>query len=209
MRRKVVIETIAGPQTIEGLTVSAVRKLLDRAPDDSVLVFMFETTPTVRQQMNLVDMMIMPAHAVYGGDNSEVCCIVGPEIENAKFEDQYRSLPPEPPPVDRTNVCTTDGQPLDQRPETDSPDGQHKNYKVLCEDERAMGFVRPYRDAYRHLKCGHITVMGRSLAETYARDPGFYGRTFCQHCKGHFPVGAEGEFTWYEMDGTEGPKVGT
>jgi hypothetical protein len=84
-----------------------------------------------------------------------------------------------------------------------------KGYVVLSEDERKRGFIRPFRDAYRHLKCGKITTMSRPLAETYARDPEFYSGTFCSTCRTHFPVGADGEFTWYEMDGTEGPKVGT
>jgi hypothetical protein len=38
--------------------------------------------------------------------------------------------------------------------------------------------------------------MGMALAETYAREPAFYGATFCCACKGHFPVA---EFRW---DGT-------
>ena len=29
--------------------------------------------------------------------------------------------------------------------------GQHDGYIVLCPDERAKGFVRPYRDAYKHI----------------------------------------------------------
>lgn len=87
--------------------------------------------------------------------------------------------------------------------------GQQKGYVVLSDAERSKGFVRPVRDAYRHSKCGAITTMGRSLAETYARDPSFYSGTFCSTCRNHFPVGEDGEFTWYENDGTEGPKVGT
>jgi len=93
--------------------------------------------------------------------------------------------------------------------ERSGPDGLQKGYVVLSEAERKRGFVRPFRDAYRHQKCGAITTMSRPLAETYARDPGFYSGTFCSTCRAHFPVGAEGEFTWYEMDGREGPKVGT
>jgi hypothetical protein len=65
------------------------------------------------------------------------------------------------------------------------------------------------RDAYRHLKCGKITTMSRDIAETYARDPQFYNGTFCTTCRNHFPIGEDGEFTWYENDGSEGPKVGT
>ncbi len=137
-----------------------------------------------------------------------------------------------------------------------APVGQAKKYLVLSEVERAKGFVRPYRDAYRHvgqkpkyplvdlteaeherydqysyvkkevypddgsglvgrywtqaqldaLGCGNVTVMGRAIAETYARDPGFYGSTYCTTCMKHLPVA---EFTWYEMDGTEGPVLGS
>lgn len=83
------------------------------------------------------------------------------------------------------------------------------DYVVLAEEERAKGFVRPVRHSYKHLKCGAVTTMGQTLAETYARDPGFYSGTFCATCRAHFPVGENGEFTWYEMDGREGPKVGT
>lgn len=48
--------------------------------------------------------------------------------------------------------------------------------------------------------CGTSTTMGRAIAETYARDPGFYGATFCCGCGAHFPVGKYGEFVW---DGTD------
>jgi hypothetical protein len=114
--------------------------------------------------------------------------------------------------VDRSARVLTDGSPVpeDQSHTQINPaTGQQKGYVVLTAAERSKGFVRPYRDAYRHLKCGHITTMGRSISETYARDPYFYSGTFCCHCRAHFPVGEDGEFTWYEMDGTEGPKVGT
>lgn len=108
----------------------------------------------------------------------------------------------------KPEVTLSDGSPVTPDHRDLRPDGQQKGYVVLRADERAKGFVRPYRDAYRHLKCGKITTMGRAIAETYARDPYFYGGTFCSHCRAHFPVGVDGEFTWYEMDGTEGPKVG-
>lgn len=113
--------------------------------------------------------------------------------------------------VDRSAQILTDGSPVpDDRSHTKlRSDGQQKGYVVLRPEERAKGFVRPYRDAYRHLKCGKITTMGRSIAETYARDPGFYSGTFCVACGAHFPIGESGEFVWYEMDGTTGPKVGT
>lgn len=88
----------------------------------------------------------------------------------------------------------------------DKPTKQAEVYLVLSGAERAKGFVRPYRDAYRHEVCNTITTMGRALAETYARDPAFYGGTYCVHCQMHKPVA---EFHWYEMDGTEGPAVGS
>jgi hypothetical protein len=113
-------------------------------------------------------------------------------------------------PVDRNDVQLTSGEPVtpDHR-EIDPASGLQKGYIVLSDAERAKGFVRPYRDAYRHLTCKTITTMGRSIAETYARDPYFYSGTFCCECRAHFPIGEDGEFTWYEMDGSEGPKVGT
>lgn len=44
--------------------------------------------------------------------------------------------------------------------------------------------------------CGMSTTMGTALAETYARDPHFYGSTYCVECHRHFRVGEEGEFVW-------------
>lgn len=86
------------------------------------------------------------------------------------------------------------------------PNGMQQSYLVLSEEERAKGFVRPVRRSYIHLKCGAMTVMAEALAETYARDPHFYGGTYCSHCKDHFRVGAYGEFVWAD-DTNE--KVGT
>ena len=86
------------------------------------------------------------------------------------------------------------------------PDGQQEGYVVLAEEERAKGFVRPVREKYTHLKCGAVTRMGRTIAETYARNPQFYSGTFCVACGGHFPVGPDGEFVW---DDGSNQKVGT
>lgn len=146
--------------------------------------------------------------------------------------------------------------------------GQHEIYLVLSEEERAKGFVRPYRNAYKHVGkkiepiegngtilsleevlsepnrhsdwaknyytkangyaaylqypenpnsavigkfltteeydamqnkepyvggCGSVTTMGEALSETYARDPKFYGATFCCGCNKHIKVE---EFQW-------------
>jgi hypothetical protein len=105
-----------------------------------------------------------------------------------------------------SKTTLTDGSPVtpDHR-EIDPRTGMQKGYVVLSADERAKGFVRPVRRAYVHARCGTVTTMGQSLAETYAREPAFYIGTFCATCRAHFPVGADGEFMW---DGTT-EKVGT
>lgn len=139
---------------------------------------------------------------------------------------------------DGRQICTTSGDaPSKVRAEQTNNTGQHKAYIVLCEEERQKGFVRPYRDAYKHVGqkvcgkqmdsqqrvclmdpghetpcgvavgpspkgCGKVTTMGRALSETYARDPGFYGATFCVHCNAHFPVD---QFTW----SADGAQVGS
>lgn len=91
--------------------------------------------------------------------------------------------------------------------------GQQKAYLVLSEEERSKGFVRPVRFTYIHVgvngheidptdmskhgrtgnACGVATKMGTALAETYARDPKFYGATYCVGCETHLPVN---EFKW-------------
>lgn len=115
------------------------------------------------------------------------------------------------PPVDPSARVLASGAPI---PEDSShtrlrSDGQQEGYVVLTVEERSKGFARPYRESYRHLKCGKITTMGRSIAETFARSPFFYSGTFCCNCGAHLPIGENGEFVWYEMDGSTGPKVGT
>lgn len=143
-------------------------------------------------------------------------------------------------------------------PPDELPVKQHDTYLVLSADERAKGFVRPVREAYRHVGisgpkhplrdlsaeqleqvgaagyakyeeypeseaplvgrywtqaqldsvgkgCGAVTTMGQALSETYARDPQFYGATYCCGCMKHRPVGSDGEFVW---DGTM-ERVGT
>lgn len=99
----------------------------------------------------------------------------------------------------------TDGRQIYPEHRNLKPDGMQNDYVVLAEEERAKGFVGPVRRSYKHLKCGVVTTMGHSLAETYARDPNFYSGTFCCGCGSHFPVGENGEFLW---DGST-EKVGT
>lgn len=93
-------------------------------------------------------------------------------------------------------ICTTSGEaPSVTRAKQTAETGQHGSYIVLCEEERVKGFVRPLRRSYRHTSCGTVTTMGLALCETYARDPQFYGATFCVGCNRHLPVA---EFTWSE-----------
>ena len=94
---------------------------------------------------------------------------------------------------------------LTHGPDTE-PTDQAEVYLVLSDEERAKGFVRPVRHSYIHQTCGLVTTMGQELAETYARDPHFYGGTYCVHCRMHRPVGEHGEFVW---DDGSGQKVGT
>lgn len=58
--------------------------------------------------------------------------------------------------------------------------------------------------------CHAVTTMNTVIAETYARDPGFYGSTFCATCRTHRPVGRDGEFVWLNSDGSASTeRVGT
>lgn len=106
---------------------------------------------------------------------------------------------------DPQRYATTDGEPADTAceatgaPKPINPEtGQHRAYWVLSEAERAKGFVRPLRDTYRHVSCGSRTTMLRAIAETYAREPRFYGATFCCSCGSHYPVA---EFRWVSESG--------
>jgi hypothetical protein len=97
----------------------------------------------------------------------------------------------------------------------DVPVPQNDVYLVLSTEERAKGFVQPVRTSYRHIGrlqqletddgrpshqvrvggCGAVTTMGPAIAETYARDPWFYGGTFCVTCSKHRPLD---EFIWLD-----------
>lgn len=92
---------------------------------------------------------------------------------------------------DKTTL--TDGSEVTEDHRELKDNGQQKGYVVLSDEERAKGFVRPVRQTYTHKTCGTDTTMGISIAETYARDPKFYGGTFCCFCKTHLPLD---EFVW-------------
>lgn len=69
------------------------------------------------------------------------------------------------------------------------PDGQHERHPTNTDGE----YVAPVRTKYIHSKCGVETVVGSVIAETYAKNPTFYGRTFCVGCHDYFPIS---EFNW-------------
>jgi hypothetical protein len=80
----------------------------------------------------------------------------------------------------------------------------NEKYLVLSDSERDKGYVRPYRESYKHerkepapgsLGCGGVTRMAPDIAATYARQPDFYGSTYCVHCQKHRPVT---EFVWVD-----------
>ena len=75
------------------------------------------------------------------------------------------------------------------------PRPQAEVYLVLSKEERAKGYVRPLRNSYIHRdgRCGAFTTMGSELSETYARNPKFYGSTYCVGCQKHRP---NAEFFW-------------
>lgn len=55
--------------------------------------------------------------------------------------------------------------------------------------------------------CNVTTSMPQAIAETYAREPAYYGTTHCAHCKLYLPVG---HFVWCDPDGTRTTqRVGT
>lgn len=81
-------------------------------------------------------------------------------------------------------------------------------YEAYPESERPMcGRYWTQADLDRIAKgCGTRTTMSRPIAETYARDPHYYGSTFCVGCRTHLPVGKDGEFIW---DDATKERVGT
>ncbi|MGE0408736.1 MAG: hypothetical protein AB7P23_05670 [Amphiplicatus sp.] len=127
------------------------------------------------------------------------------EVGNAEIIDSLLQTTPrdneaiecaseEPPPVDRSRRVMMDGGPVtDDHREINPATGQQKGYVVLSAEERDKGFVRPVRCSYVHKPCGGLTTMALPIAETYARDPGFYSGTFCCGCRAHFPLD---QFVW-------------
>lgn len=79
-------------------------------------------------------------------------------------------------------------------------DGQYENHPTY----NVGDYVAPIRDSYKHNTCGSVTFFGMAIAETYAKNPSFYGRTFCSKCGDYFPVS---EFKW-AVDGIQLGQLG-
>jgi hypothetical protein len=101
-----------------------------------------------------------------------------------------------------SGVTDDPNDPALRRGSDDAPSSQAEKYLVLSAEERAKGFVRPLRETYVHVECAvdpkTVTRMSRPIAETYARNPKFYGGTFCVACSMHRPVS---EFRWADLNG--------
>lgn len=71
-------------------------------------------------------------------------------------------------------------------------------YEAYPEGSTVLGtYWTEARLARINAGCGNVTTMHIKLAETYARDPKFYGATFCATCRQHYPVA---EFVWVDSD---------
>ncbi len=115
-------------------------------------------------------------------------------------------------PVRRSYVHVGKPAPTNLRDLTDDEQRRYAQYGYVKYEEYPPGrsavcgrfWTQPELDALgKH--CGAVTTMSPAIAETYARDPQFYGGTFCCGCGAHFPVGETGEFVW---EGTD-ERVGT
>jgi hypothetical protein len=62
-------------------------------------------------------------------------------------------------------------------------------------------WTQAHIDAVKVGGCGTETRMSQKIAETYARQPDFYGATFCCGCGTHLPVS---HFEWSDKSGRVG-----
>jgi hypothetical protein len=69
-------------------------------------------------------------------------------------------------------------------------------------DELSPLAGRYWKRRQLHSGCGAVTTVAPAIAETYARDPHFYGATYCTGCHKHLPVS---EFVWTD----DGEQVGS
>lgn len=94
-------------------------------------------------------------------------------------------------------IPMTDGPPPDDFDYGERrDDGQYEDHPTTDEGE----FEQPVRQRYDHVDgdCdGGTTRMGMDIAESFARDPTQYGKTFCSSCGDYHPLT---EFVWTGTD---------
>lgn len=96
--------------------------------------------------------------------------------------------------------------PLRDLTETEKADNQglgYEKYEAFPESESPRVGKYWTKKELENKGCGVVTTMSGPLAETYARDPGFYGGTFCCGCGTHYPVN---QFIW---EGSNDERVGS
>ena len=93
--------------------------------------------------------------------------------------------------------------PTPKYPLRDLTDEEKMNYRdkyvkfeVYPESEKFKGSFWTQEELDNN-GCGTETTMGLKIAETYARNPKFYGGTFCCECGKHLPLK---EFVWKDTD---------
>lgn len=101
--------------------------------------------------------------------------------------------------------CTVSGRPADPNAHSGAPtdekrpDGQYKDHYVLCETERAKGYVRPVRDSYLHVGTPGPQFLLRDLTEEEKERYPDYGYVkFEPYPEGHHGS-ATGRF-WTQVD---------
>jgi len=70
-------------------------------------------------------------------------------------------------------------------------------FEVYPEGGKSTGKFWSQKDFDAMKGCGVKTTMGDALSETYARNPKYYGATFCCGCGKHLPLE---EFVWEDTD---------
>lgn len=105
-------------------------------------------------------------------------------------------------PVRRSYKHVGDRPAHPTRPLTDEERERHEGRGYVLFEPYPEGYSPSTGRFWTHEQlastgCGGVTTMAVALAETYARNPSFYGETMCVGCGEHRPVA---EFLW---DGTQ------
>ena len=126
----------------------------------------------------------------------------GPKLQNGQYA-QYAVLPEEERKKGFVRPVRRSYQHVGIRPRyplRDLSDEEKKEYAAygyakfeLYPESESPRVGRFWTESQLHSGCGVVTTMSDALAETYARDPSYYGSTFCCGCSRHIRVE---EFVW-------------